>query len=197
MEDIIESLSRLGIVSSTSNPNATNETGSSPDGLPSDMLGALLSTAGLHSSPLLQLVLFVHRKLSTQLGIDPSLVITLLGLLWSMQYLATQVWIWLEDLIERHLMCCISINQGDTIYDHVMAWLSSQPKLRRKRFLTAQTLWRSAWEEDETDDDEDEAVFPGGSNNGLRYTEAEQGGEGAQYLNFSNHAARAVSNSWL
>lgn len=185
--DIVDSLTKMGVLPDRgSNGTLGNGTVGS-ESMHTDVVNMLLSSAGLHSSPLLQLVLFVHRQLSDHLGIDPSLVITLLGMLWSAQYLAAQAWNWVEILIERHLMCSISVGQGETIYDHMMEWLAAQPKLRMKRFLTAQTIWASAWEE------EDGVEEDGVDSTGLFYTDAGQADMGERYLNFSNHAARMVS----
>ena len=204
--NVMDSLAKLGILGDRLN-NATfppgdgannlNGTSAEGNGLPDGFMDSLLASAGLGlttSSPLVQLVLFLHRQVGAHLGIDPSLLLTLLGVLWGAQYFFSQLRNYVEDLVEQHLMCSITISQNDDIYDHLMEWLSKQPHLVNNRCLTAQTVWKSAWEED--DDAEDELDGYGGSEKGkqlVAWTEAGQGGDGKRYLNFSNHATRSVS----
>ncbi|KAI6784921.1 putative mitochondrial chaperone [Emericellopsis cladophorae] len=68
-----------------------------------------------------------------------------------------------------------------------MEWLSKNPKLNNKRFLTAQTVWSGPWE-----DELDEEGELKDDKNDLFWTDA--GGE-IRYLNFSNQAARSAPRS--
>lgn len=147
----------------------------------SSFVNTILSTAGHASFPHVQALLFIQRFLGIDMGIDPSVILTFAGLLWGLHYIIFQAYSYLDDLINRHFMCSIAISQEDSIYYHMMEWMSKQPRLANHRFLTAQSIWRSAWEEDENDDDGERNLF---------WTDAGQGGH--KYLNFSNHAARSV-----
>lgn len=166
--DVMDSLARLGIVG-----NATVANNDS-----AGLMDTILTTAGLHSSPLL----LIYRQLARHLGIDPSLVLTLLGLAYGTQYIISQAWRQTIDIIESYLMCSISVSQDDHIYYQLMKWLSQQPSLYNNRYLSAETVWKSAWDqEDEDEDDEDSEVLKSVSFS-----------EGGKYLNFSNQAAQAV-----
>lgn len=181
--NVMDSLAKLGILPDRSfNDTLANGTAS---GLPAGIMDSLIASAGLNASPLIQLVIFINRQLGTHLGIDPTVLLTMLGFLWGVQYFAFQLWNYVEDLVESYLMCSISIAQDDSIYYHLMEWLSKQPKLNNNRYLMAQTVWKSAWEEDDDDGEN--------SRDGLFWTEAGEGGDGRKYLNFSNQAARSVS----
>lgn len=185
--NVMDSLANLGILPGRP-ANGTFANGTE-NGLPPGFVDTFMASAGLTSSPLVQLIIFAYKHLGMHLGIDPSLVLTMLGFLWGAQYFATQLWIYVVKLIERYLMCSISISQNDHIYNQLMEWLSKQPNLNNNRYLMAQTVWRSAWEEDDGDGD-DEAGSP---RDGLFWTDAGEGGNGRRYLNFSNQAARSVS----
>ena len=179
MASMMDSLTKLGLFNGNM-PNMTSTANGS-----SSLVDTILTTAG-HSSPLVHLLLFVYRFLGIQTGLDPSAILTLGGILWGFQYLFFQAYNWVENFVERHLMCSIAVSQDDSIYYHIMEWMSKQPNLNNNRYLTAQTIWRSAWEEDE------DSAEDGQSH--LFWTDAGEGGQ--KYLNFSNHAARSVRGRW-
>jgi chaperone BCS1 len=175
----MESLTKLGLFNGNMANNITSPVNGS-----SSLVDTILTSAGRagHSSPLVHLLLFVYRFLGIQTGLDPSAILTLGGILWGFQYLFFQVYNWVENFVENHLMCSIAVSQDDSIYYHVMEWMSKQPNLNNNRYLTAQSVWKSAWEEDE------DSAEDGQSH--LFWTDAGEGGR--KYLNFSNHAARSV-----
>lgn len=196
---MMESLSKLGFFNNngssydanTSTENSTADGNSLPDGF----MDSLLASAGFGfttSSPLVQLILFLHRQVGVHLGIDPSLLLTLLGVLWGAQYFISQLRVYVGEVIESYLMCSIMVGQQDDIYDHLMLWLSKQPKLVRDRSLTAQTVYKSAWEEDDEAENEEEHLH-GLDQTLVQWTATGQGGGGTRYLNFSNQARRSVS----
>ncbi|EQL02541.1 mitochondrial chaperone bcs1 [Ophiocordyceps sinensis CO18] len=127
---------------------------------------------------------------------DPSLVLTVLGILWGLFKLGSQVYELIEGLFDRYFMCAMYVSEYDHIYVQLMKWLSHQNTIRNSRFLMAQTVWKSAWEEE--DDLE----------NALSWTDGDAGDAGdgePKYLNFSNQAARSspryvpamgVTNFW-
>lgn len=161
--DVMDSLAKFGIVSSGN--VSSNDTG---------FMDTILTTAGLSSSPLL----LIYRQIARHLGFDPSLILTLLGLAYGTQYVLSQAWRQIEDIIENYLMCSISVSQDDNIYFQLMKWLSQQPSLNNNRFLSAETVWKSAWEQEDEEDEDQEAM--------------EAVSQGGKYLNFSNQAAQAV-----
>ena len=147
-----------------------------PGGLPSGVMDTFLATAG-RSSPLMQVLLFVYRVLGAQLGLDPSVLLTLLGFLWGLSKIGSQLYVHVVTLIDRYFACSITIPDSDSIYDHLMEWLSHQKSIRNNRFLMAKTVYKTAWEDEE----------------GIEKSLSRTGGEsGDQYLNFSNHAASQV-----
>ncbi|CAH0020983.1 unnamed protein product [Clonostachys rhizophaga] len=177
---MMNSLTKLGILNHDKMPNMTTGTnGTAAAGL----MDTLLASAS-QASPVLQLVLFVYRLLGLPFGLDPSILLTVAGTLWAAQYAIFQVYHYIEGIVEKHLMCSITVNDNDSIYHHLMEWLSKQPSLNNNRYLMAQTVWKSAWEEDEEDDEN-------GVESHLFWTDGGQG-DGGKYLNFSNQAARSV-----
>jgi len=163
--NVMDSLTKLGVVSNGT--VAANDSG---------LMETILTTAGLRSSPLL----LIYRQVAQHLGIDPSLILTLLGVVYGTQYIISHAWKQIQDFIERYLMCSISVSQDDSIYSQLMNWLSQQPSLNNNRFLSAETIWKSAWEQEDEEDEDREAM------------EAVSLSEGTKYLNFSNQAAKAV-----
>lgn len=165
--------------------NASGSNGSGPTGsggqtgpFPAGVMDSLLVTAG-QASPLMQVVLFVYRMIGSQLGLDPSVLLTLLGFFWGISKLGSQVYAHVSDFIDRHFMCAMFVSEYDHIYSHLMKWLSQQQSIRNSQYLMAQTVWKSAWEEEE---ELESALF---------FTDGGDADSGHQYLNFSNQAARS------
>ncbi|KAJ6440008.1 mitochondrial chaperone bcs1 [Purpureocillium lavendulum] len=146
---------------------------------PAGVMDSFLATAGYSSSPLMQLFLFVYRQLGAQLGLDPSVVLTMLGFLWGASKLFSQVWGYVWDLLDRHFMCAMYVGEYDHIYSQLMKWLSLQQSIKSSRYLMAQTVWKSAWDEEEE------------LENSLFWTDGDDGDGECKYLNFSNQAARS------
>lgn len=148
-------------------------------GFPAGIFDTLLTTAGT-VSPLSQLLLFVYRLLGTQFGIDPSVLLTAVGVIWGLSKIFNQVYFYVESVVERFLMCSMQIGEDDHIYDHIMKFLAQHPSIKSSKQLTAQTVYRSAWDDDD-EEDEGKALFL--TNGG------DDENSGNQYLNFSNQAA--------
>ena len=83
------------------------------------IMDSFLANAG-YSSPLLQLFLFLYHQLGAQLGLDPSLLLTLLAFLWGLFKLGSQVWVCVWDVLDRHFMCAMDVSEFDHIYFHLM-----------------------------------------------------------------------------
>ncbi|KAI0021872.1 P-loop containing nucleoside triphosphate hydrolase protein [Xylariomycetidae sp. FL0641] len=113
----------------------------------------------------------VYRHLSGSLGFDPSALITVLGLLWAFNKVFRQLYTFIGKLFNEYLMSTIHVSSHDDIYMHLMKWLAAQPRMVNSRALTAETVSKTAWE------DEDES-------NVAR-------DKSGRYLNFSNQEARS------
>ncbi|KAL9471138.1 hypothetical protein ACSS6W_009079 [Trichoderma asperelloides] len=143
------------------------------------MVDTILTTTG-HASPLAQLVLFVYRLLGTQFGLDPSMVLAILGFVWGALKIGSQIYDSVQRFVDDYLMCAMYVTEDDHIYMHLMKWLSHHPSIKNNQYLMAQTVWKSAWEEE---DELEDALF--WTNGG------EVGGGDKMYLNFSNQAAKS------
>lgn len=139
--------------------------GSGRHGTPPNVVENLLPLLGLRGfAPLYGLV-------GSRLGIDPTNLLTALGLLWALNRLLRQLYHLCYGLVSEHLMSSVHVSSNDDIYLHLMKWLASQPRMVNSRSLTAETVSRTAWE------DEEESTVA-----------RDQSG---MYLNFSNQEARA------
>lgn len=162
----------------TSAPRNTSAASPFPPGI----MDTLLVSAG-QASPLMQLFIFIYRQLGTQLGLDPSLVLTILGILWGLFKLSSQAYESVSGLFDRYFLCAMYVSEYDHIYVQLMKWLSHQNSIRNSRFLMAQTVWKSAWEEE--DDLE----------NALSWTDGDTGNGELKLLNFASQGARSVSRA--
>ncbi|KAI1262191.1 P-loop containing nucleoside triphosphate hydrolase protein [Xylariaceae sp. FL1019] len=113
----------------------------------------------------------IYRVVGSSLGWDPTILLTALGVIWALNRVFRQVYSLVYKLITDHLMSTIHISSTDDIYLHLMKWLAVQPRMTDSRSLMAETVSKTAWE------DEDESKIAR-DNSGL-------------YLNFSNQEARA------
>ncbi|KAI8627703.1 P-loop containing nucleoside triphosphate hydrolase protein [Xylariaceae sp. FL1651] len=114
----------------------------------------------------------LYRFVGNQLGWDPTALLTVLGFIWASNKLLRQIYNFFYGLFKEHLMSTIHISSTDDIYVHLMKWLATQPRMVNSRALMAETVSRTAWE----DDDESNVAR---DHSGL-------------YLNFSNQEARAL-----
>ncbi|KAL2268607.1 hypothetical protein VTJ83DRAFT_3453 [Remersonia thermophila] len=103
---------------------------------------------GLQFNPLMRLFMVLNHMFGSRLGIEPTYVLTVAGLLWAANKLWNQLSAALHALARRHFMVSISINEADDIYRHLMKWLAAQPQVVRSRSLVAETDSRGAWEEE-------------------------------------------------
>lgn len=171
-------LQQSGFNASTGNGTGPTDARGPAASFPAGVMDSFLATAG-QASPLMQVFFFVYRMLGSHLGLDPSVLLTLLGFFWAFSKIGSHIYAHILDLIDRHFMCAIFVSEYDHIYSHVMKWLSQQPSIRNSQYLTAQTVWKSAWEEEE---DLESALF---------FTDGGDGDSDRKYLNFSNQAARS------
>lgn len=151
-----------------SNLTATNMSGGVPG------LEGIITLLGSRN-PLVQMFMVLHQMVGSRIGIDPTMILTLVGFAWAANRIWRQFFMVIYRFIAEYLMASIHVSSGDEIYLHMIKWLASQPKLVNSRSLTAETLSKTAWEE------EDEAD--------VLATRISPDGEGV-YLNFSNQEAK-------
>lgn len=126
-------------------------------------------------NPLVQIIMVLHSLVGSRLGLDPTMFLTLLGFLWASNRIWYQPYNATRRLVSDYLVSSISVASGDEIYLHLMKWLASQPKLVNSRALSAETLSKTAWEEEEENETDVASI----------------GADGAGvYLNFSNQEAK-------
>jgi mitochondrial chaperone BCS1 len=167
--------------SAAATPSSNMTLNATTSALPKGILDSVLASAG-RTSPLMQLLLFVYHVVGAQLGFDPSIVLTVLGLCWGLSKLATQFYMAVNKFIDTHLMSSIAVSENDLIYTHLMKWLSLHPSMQNNQYLMAQTVWKTAWEDEEELEDN------------LFWTDGGEGDGEPKYLNFSSHSARSVSS---
>lgn len=113
----------------------------------------------------------VYSFVGNSLGLDVTWILTIFGIIWAVNKLARQVYSTVYAFVAENLMSNIHISSTDDIYIHLMRWLAQQPYLVHSRSLTAETVSKTAWEdEDATNVSRDKT---------------------GNYLNFSNQEARA------
>ncbi|KAI1391343.1 BCS1 N terminal-domain-containing protein [Hypoxylon trugodes] len=105
------------------------------------------------------------------LGIEPSYLLTAIGVLWALNKLLRQLYALINSTVSEYFMSSIHILNNDDIYMYLMEWLATQPRMVNTRSLFAETGSRRGWE------DEDPLTV-GRDRSG-------------RYLNFSNQEARA------
>ncbi|KFA79865.1 hypothetical protein S40288_03766 [Stachybotrys chartarum IBT 40288] len=176
MESLMESLKKSWPPNlPTSMPEAyANRNTTFPLGL----VDSFILTAS-QASPILHLILFIYRLLGSQFGLDPTVLLTLIGFGWAMSKVFSQVYDLLESFFDHYFACSVSICERDHIYNQVVNFLSEQPSVANHRSLTAQTVWKSAWDEEED------------SKSALSYTDGGWGDGQERYLNFANQAAQS------
>lgn len=150
------------------NATTTATNTSASDGMPANVVENILPLIGLKGfAPM-------YRFIGSWLGWDPTYLLSVLGFVWAANKLGRQIFYFLYGLVTEHLMSTIHISSTDDIYIHLMTWLSKQPRMVNSRALMAETVSKTAWE------DEDESTVAR-DRSGL-------------YLNFSNQEARAVGS---
>lgn len=157
---------------------AINSTAQPPNS--SGPIETLLLSAG-QASPLLELFLFLHRVTGAQLGLDPSLLLTLLGCLWGLSKLFVQVYATIDYFVRTYFLCEIYVSEHDLIYPTLIQFLSEQQGVATNRRLAAQTTFHGAW------DGENSAEI-------MATTSIEESEDSPKYLNFAGDAASYVSS---
>jgi mitochondrial chaperone BCS1 len=140
------------------------------------MMESLLPFVGGQFTPILKSAMFIYDIVGSHLGFDPTIILTLVGFVWAMNRVGKQVYTSIYGIIQENFMSTVHISSTDEIYNHLMRWLAMQPLMTNSRSLTAETVSKTAWEEEEE----------------LQALQATTTTEGGLYLNFSNQEAKAV-----
>jgi chaperone BCS1 len=150
------------------NASAATENVSSSSNMNGNMVETLLPLLGLRA------FMPMYGFIMNSLGFDVTWILTFFGMLWAFNKLGRQVYSLVYGFVTENLMSNIHISSNDDIYAHLMRWLALQPRLFNSRSLTAESVSKTAWE------DEDDSNVS-----------RDQSG---MYLNFSNQEARAVNH---
>ncbi|TPX10930.1 uncharacterized protein E0L32_008136 [Thyridium curvatum] len=141
-----------------------------------DGVAQLLPLLGGRFNPLMQTFMVVYEMLAKRLGLDPGVILTLFGFLWAFNKVGRQIYTNVYSLVQEYLMASIHISSNDEIYLHLMKWLARQPTMVSSRSLMAETVGKTAWEDEDESDVLKTRISPDGS---------------GVYLNFSNQEAKA------
>ncbi|KAK8065661.1 mitochondrial chaperone BCS1-B [Apiospora hydei] len=161
----IQSLIRGVLPTMDANATATAAAGNASSSTQHFQLESLLPMLGLRS------LLPMYGLVGTWLGIDPTFILTAFGAVWALNKVARQIYGTAFAVTSEYLMSTIHISSNDDMYMHLMRWLAAQPKMTSSRSLTAETVSKTAWE-----DEDDSNVSRDKS---------------GVYLNFSNQEAKA------
>ncbi|OHF02799.1 hypothetical protein CORC01_01900 [Colletotrichum orchidophilum] len=143
------------------------------------MMESLLPMLGGQFNPVVRSLMLLYQMIGSNLGIDPTLILTLAGFFWAANRVVRQAYGAVFRLVQDNFMSSIHISSTDEIYTHMMKWLALQPLMASSRSLTAETVSKTAWEEEE----ELEAL--------QTRTIAGSGSGATEFLNFSNQEAKA------
>ncbi|EXF83089.1 hypothetical protein CFIO01_06985 [Colletotrichum fioriniae PJ7] len=159
--------------------NMTGGRGGYGAGNSNKMMESLLPMLGGQFNPVVRSLMLLYQMIGSNLGIDPTLILTLAGFFWAANRVVRQVYGAVFRLIQDNFMSSIHVSSTDEIYTHMMKWLALQPLMASSRSLTAETVSKTAWEEEE----ELEAL--------QTRTIAGSGSGATEFLNFSNQEAKA------
>ncbi|KAI1768702.1 BCS1 N terminal-domain-containing protein [Hypoxylon sp. FL1150] len=107
------------------------------------MVESILPLLGLRGiSPL-------YGFIGSWLGLEPSLLLTALGVIWAFNKLSRQFYSFVHAIVVQHFMSSVHIRNPDDIYTHLMKWLATQPRLVNSRSLMAETSSKEAWEDED------------------------------------------------
>ncbi|KAK4044781.1 BCS1 N terminal-domain-containing protein [Parachaetomium inaequale] len=149
---------------------------SAENGLPDGLLDTLSPLLGFQFNPLMRLLMILYNLTGNRLGIDPTYILTSVGVLWAANKLWAQLYSTFYSLAWQYFMANVEVSNSDDIYFHMMKWLAAQPKMVDSRSLTAETASRGAWEEEDESELMTSRVSADGSD---------------VFLNFSHQEAKA------
>jgi mitochondrial chaperone BCS1 len=142
------------------------------------ILGSLAPLLGGQFNPLLRTFMVVYELLGSQLGLDPTILLTFIGIFWAVNRVYGQLYRYVATLVTSYLMANVHISGNDEMYLHLMKFLALQPAMVNSRSISAETVSKTAWEGEEEAD--------------VLATRISADGSGV-YLDFSGQEAKAVS----
>ncbi|XXH00446.1 hypothetical protein Hte_006791 [Hypoxylon texense] len=91
----------------------------------------------------------LYGFIGSWLGLEPSLLLTALGVIWAFNKLSRQLYSFVYSIVAQYFMSSVHIRNPDDIYTHLMKWLATQPRLVNSRSLMAETSSKEAWEDED------------------------------------------------
>ncbi|KAK0651827.1 BCS1 N terminal-domain-containing protein [Cercophora newfieldiana] len=129
---------------------AANNTGGAGNDTRKNLADGIFETIlplfGTQFNPLFKILMVVWNKAGISLGFDPTIILTIAGVVWAANKLLRQLYGTLYGLTQQYFTASINISNSDEMYNHMMKWLAGQPKLVNSRSLTAETFSRTMWE---------------------------------------------------
>lgn len=119
----------------------------------------------------------IHKFILFTLGIDVTVVVSLITVLWLSSRFLRSIWTVCWNLLSSNWMAEISVSSTDEIHGHLIAFLAHQYKVKSARRLMAETPSKSAWELDSEDTETPETTVDADGN--------------IKWLNFSNQEAKS------
>jgi chaperone BCS1 len=119
----------------------------------------------------------IHKFILFTLGIDVTVVVSLITILWLSGRIFRSIWTVLWGVLSSNWMAEISVSSTDEIHGHLIAFLAHQYKVKSARRLMAETPSKSAWELDSEDTETPETTVDADGN--------------IKWLNFSNQEAKS------
>ncbi|KAK3327195.1 P-loop containing nucleoside triphosphate hydrolase protein [Cercophora scortea] len=144
--------------------------------LPASIMESLAPLFGGQFSHLLKVFMVAGKMIGDRLNLDPTYILTSFGIIWAVHRGGRQLSRTASGLVDQYLRSYVSISSHDELYLHMIRFLGAQPKLAGSLSLTAETISKTAWEEQD--------------DYGLAPTMMPVDGYG-DYLNFSNQKAKA------
>ncbi|KAJ4410267.1 hypothetical protein N0V85_003994 [Neurospora sp. IMI 360204] len=141
-----------------------NDTTQAPKvSLPDNLLASFSPMLDMYVPPAVRdFLLSCHRAITSWLGFDPTILLSLGPIVWAAKRLWSEVKVLvIEDIICNWFTARVEVGDDDPIFIHVMRWVAVQPNSAKTRFLQADTIAGSADDHDE--DDEAGAVAAAGA----------------------------------
>ena len=119
----------------------------------------------------------IHKFILFTSGIDVTVLVSLITVVWLSARILRSVWTVLWSLISSNWMAEVTVSSTDEIHGHLIAFLAHQYKVKSARRLMAETPSKSAWELDSEDTETAETTVDAEGN--------------IKWLNFSNQEAKS------
>ncbi|KAK1778348.1 BCS1 N terminal-domain-containing protein [Copromyces sp. CBS 386.78] len=131
--------------------------------LPDSLLASFSPMLDIYLPPAVRdFLVSCHRALTSWLGFDPTILLSLGPIVWAAKRLWSEVKVLvIDDIICNWFTARVEVGDDDPIFIHIMRWVAVQPSSAKTRFLQADTIAGSADDHDE--DDEAGAVAAAGA----------------------------------